>query len=130
MKKTLLNTGMLLLLSVIILPFKSYSSLVIRIGHPTGTYKTVTENPSGTELTCSGDGSAVCKWSNGDIPCNIIYVNGNPITDAQAGNIVQQNIDNGILEGKVFGDNGIGSYSWYIDANGDVNYTFDDGLTN
>jgi hypothetical protein len=126
MKKTILDTRKLFLLSIILLPLNSYSSLVIRCGHPTGTYEKVIESDGGKTLRCSGDGSVKCQWENGD-PGITIQVNGNPITEIQATNIVQQNINNNILQGTIFGDNNVGYCSWYVDLNNSLVYNFNDG---
>lgn len=106
-------------------------SLVCSDGNPVNnTYDRVFEgtlngNPC---LNCLHPGGNCCEWANGDGPLNdIIFVNGNPVTGAQAWQWVLQNIGAGKLQGQVNGDNGIGYFNW--SGQDEVNYTFnfDDG---
>jgi hypothetical protein len=118
-----------ILLAILILPFGSIASCVIRKGHLTGTYKTVYDDDRGT-LVCSGDGSLTCQWNTGDPAPIAVMVNGNPISENEAIQIVEQNISNGIIDGDVIGDNQVGYYLWYFDSNGDLYYSFSDGQDN
>jgi hypothetical protein len=107
----------------------------VRVGHATGTYDRVYEDdpdhPASSVLHCEGGGDTRCAWPDGE-DGNVIFinVNGNPVTNEQAGYIVQQNINNNITEGTVHGDNNIGFYSWYFDANNQLIFTFDEGQIN
>ena len=121
---------MLFALSIIAISNDCHARCVTRVGHLTGTYYSAEENPAGTQLTCKGDGTVNCGWSNGD-PAQLgeIAVNGLTVTEGQAVQIVLNDIQNGIMSGQVQGDNGIGYFSWYFDANNVLNYSFDDGLS-
>lgn len=111
-----------------IAPFNSYSVCIHRSGHPTGTYKDIGGDGI-HDIYCSGDGSKTCPSGPQEV-IPVIYVDGNAIDIETAGQIVENSIQNNILSGKVIGDNGIGYYTWYFDANNVLIFTFDNGQSN
>lgn len=115
-------------LFAIIAPFNSYSVCIHRSGHPTGTYDKISGDGI-HDIYCDGDGPNTCPSGSQEV-IPIIYVDGNAIDVETAGQIVENSIHNNILSGKVIGDNGIGYYTWYFDANNVLIFTFDDGQNN
>jgi hypothetical protein len=126
MKKSALIFGGLLLAIMSFNSISSYARCTTRHDHPDGTYDKVRENSAGTELDCAGKGNVECKYQDGT-PGLIIFTNGNPVTEQQAGLFVESNINQGILSGTVTGDFGIGYYSWSFNPMNGLTFIFNDG---
>ena len=125
MKLHYLKSIKIILASMVLsIPFASFAEKVcIRIGHPTGTYSYVHDDEEGQTLICKGDGREDCVWDDGTKGLNFVLYN-NVITEDQAAQYVQAQVANNILSGSVSGDDGISYFSWSVDLESTLTFTF------